>query len=77
MQGQSRWHFLGNVPENYERHLVPRIFAAWAEELVEAAALRPGERILDIACGTGIVARIAARRLGKTGSVVRLDASLG
>jgi ubiquinone/menaquinone biosynthesis C-methylase UbiE len=72
---QERWHFLGSVPENYERYLVPRIFAPWAEDLVEAAALRAGERVLDIACGTGIVARIAARRLGNRGSVVGLDTS--
>jgi ubiquinone/menaquinone biosynthesis C-methylase UbiE len=77
MQGdmQSRWHFLGGVPENYERYLVPRIFALWAEDLVEAAALRAGERVLDIASGTGIVARIAARRLGNRGSIVGLDTS--
>jgi len=60
---------------NYERYLVPRIFAPWAEDLVEAAALRAGERVLDIACGTGIVARIAARRLGNRGSIVGLDTS--
>ena len=72
---QSRWHFLGSVPENYERYLVPRIFAPWAEDLVEAAALRAEERVLDIACGTGIVARIAARRLGNRGSIVGLDTS--
>jgi ubiquinone/menaquinone biosynthesis C-methylase UbiE len=71
----SRWHFLGSVPANYEHHLVPRIFAPWAEDLVEAAALGAGERVLDIACGTGIVARIAARRLANSGSVVGLDTS--
>jgi ubiquinone/menaquinone biosynthesis C-methylase UbiE len=72
---QSRWHFLGSVPENYGRYLVPRIFAPWAEDLVEAAALRAGERVLDIACGTGIVARISARRLDNRGSIVGLDTS--
>jgi ubiquinone/menaquinone biosynthesis C-methylase UbiE len=41
--------------------------------LVKAAALRAGERVLDIACGTGIVARIAARRLGNRGSIFGLD----
>jgi len=39
------------------------------------AALQPGERALDVACGTGIVARTAARRLGSGGSVVGLDLS--
>jgi SAM-dependent methyltransferase len=69
-----QWHFVGNVPENYERYLVPSIFAPWAQDLIEAAALRPGERVLDIACGTGIVARTAARALGGS-SVVGLDLS--
>ena len=64
-----------NVPENYERYLVPSIFAPWALDLIEAAALRPGERVLDIACGTGIVARTAAPTLGGGASVVGLDLS--
>jgi ubiquinone/menaquinone biosynthesis C-methylase UbiE len=75
MNSQSQWHFVESVPENYERYLVPDIFVSWAEDLVERAALRPGERVLDIACGTGIVARIAARKLGGSGSVLGLDLS--
>ena len=70
-----QWHFAGSVPENYERYLVPSIFAPWAHDLIEMAALRPRERVLDIACGTGIVARIAARNLGVDGRVVGLDLS--
>jgi ubiquinone/menaquinone biosynthesis C-methylase UbiE len=75
MSTQGQWHFAGSVPENYERYLVPSIFGPWARDLVEIAALRPGERVLDIACGTGIVARTAARKLGGKGSVVGLDLS--
>jgi len=75
MSTQSQWHFVGSVPENYERYNVPSIFAPWADDLVEMAALQPGERALDIACGTGIVARTAARRLGSGGGVVGLDLS--
>jgi SAM-dependent methyltransferase len=74
MSTSPQWQFVGNVPENYERHLVPSIFAPWAHDLIEAAALQPGERVLDIACGTGIVARTAARTLGNAG-VVGLDLS--
>ena len=51
MSTSPQWQFIGNVPENYERYLVPSIFAPWAHDLIEAAALRPGERVLDIACG--------------------------
>src|ERR1700747_179370 len=75
MNLQRQWHFLGSVPENYDHYLVPSIFGPWAHDLVEMAALRPGERVLDIACGTGIVARVAARRLGGSGSVLGLDLS--
>src|SRR5262245_63672690 len=73
MNSQPQWQFVGSVPENYERYLVPSIFGPWAEDLVEIAALRPGERVLDIACGTGIVARTGARKLGGSGGVVGLD----
>jgi len=69
------WQFVGSVPENYERYLVPSIFGPWAEDLVEMSALRPGERVLDIACGTGIVARTGARKLGGSASVVGVDLS--
>ena len=75
MSASSQWQFVGNVPENYERYLVPGIFAPWALDLVEVAALRPRERVLDIACGTGIVARTAARRLSDGANVVGLDLS--
>ena len=75
MSTQQNWHFLDSVPENYERYLVPSIFAPWAADLVESATLLPGERVLDVACGTGIVARFAARKLGNTGSVTGLDLS--
>jgi ubiquinone/menaquinone biosynthesis C-methylase UbiE len=74
---QPRWQrFAGGVAENYNRHLVPAIFAPWAEDLVDLAAPRPGERVLDVACGPGVVARLAARRAG-TGQVTGLDINPG
>jgi ubiquinone/menaquinone biosynthesis C-methylase UbiE len=72
---QSQWQFVGSVPENYEQYLVSSIFAPWADPLVNLADLQPSQRVLDIACGTGIVARTAARRLGSDGSVIGLDLS--
>src|SRR5690606_21413299 len=62
-----------NAPENYERYFVPSIGRPVAAGLVEAAALRPGERVLDVACGTGIVVRLAAERVGPRGVLEALD----
>ncbi len=48
-----------------------------AASLIELAALRPNERILDVACGTGVAARLAAQLVGAAGSVVGLDFNPG
>ena len=52
----------GSAPELYERYLVPAFTAPWAADLLARAMPAPGERVLDLACGTGIVARLAAKR---------------
>ncbi|MGH7587093.1 MAG: class I SAM-dependent methyltransferase [Gemmatimonadota bacterium] len=77
----SRQHSHGSYGEdpskNYERFFVPAIGAPLAMELVREAELRPGARVLDVACGTGIVARLAADRVGTTGTVAGLDINPG
>ena len=55
--------------------MVPGVFAVWAKDLLETAALAPGMRALDVASGTGIVARLTADRVAPSGSVVGLDAN--
>lgn len=67
------WQLGQKAPEAYEQYLVPPIFAPWADRLVDAGAVQEGDRVLDVACGTGIVARHAAPRVGNRGSVVGLD----
>ena len=69
--------FGSNAPVNYERYFVPVIGKPLAERLVRAAQLKPGERVLDVACGTGIVARLAARDVGDSGVVAGLDVNPG
>jgi ubiquinone/menaquinone biosynthesis C-methylase UbiE len=67
----------GTAPENYERYFIPAIGGPFADDLVKEAALNPGERVLDVACGTGIVARLAAERVGRSGTVAALDLNPG
>ncbi|MDA9406354.1 class I SAM-dependent methyltransferase [Bradyrhizobium sp. CCBAU 45384] len=76
MSGLSHWQLDGSAPELYERYLVPAITAKWAADLVERAGVRPGEPVLDVACGTGIVARLASLRTGR-GRVTALDLNQG
>jgi ubiquinone/menaquinone biosynthesis C-methylase UbiE len=74
---EERWQMTGSGPEAYERHLVPAIFAPWARLLLELARVQPGERVLDAACGTGVVARAAMARVGTTGHVTGVDLNPG
>ena len=77
MIDRGQWQVAGSAPEVYERELVPAVFGPWAPIVVELAYPLPGERVVDIACGTGIVARVAAARVGATGAVMGVDLNPG
>lgn len=62
-----------NPAEMYEHYFVPAMFLPWATILLRHAAPQSRERVLDVACGTGIVARQAAPLVGADGQVVALD----
>ena len=72
MSAHEHWQMDASAPELYERYLVPAITSVWANDLLDRVGPRRGESILDIACGTGVVARLAEQR-GHTGRLVGLD----
>jgi ubiquinone/menaquinone biosynthesis C-methylase UbiE len=72
----GHWQLEGSAAELYQRYLVPAITTKWAEDLIDRAQLRSGEAVLDIACGTGVVARLAAKRVSG-GKVTGLDLNPG
>lgn len=62
---------------NYDAALVPALMGEWAPRVVAAAGIRPGDRVLDVACGTGVLSRAAAEAVGPRGSVTGLDLDPG
>jgi ubiquinone/menaquinone biosynthesis C-methylase UbiE len=65
--------FVGAIPENYDRYLAPLFFNDFADDLVARLPVRDGVRVLEVACGTGIVTRRLVARLGGRGRVVATD----
>jgi ubiquinone/menaquinone biosynthesis C-methylase UbiE len=58
---------------HYEASFVPVLFGPWAEEVADAAGVARGQCVLDLACGTGVLARAVAERLEGSGRVTGLD----
>lgn len=65
------------VAEVYEEFFVPAILQTWANRVAEAAGIQAGQHVLDVACGTGILARTIAGRVGPKGAVVGVDPNEG
>jgi len=76
MVDHHHWQLDGSAPELYQRYLVPAITTKWAEDLVGRAQPQAGEDVLDVACGTGVVARLASKRIVQ-GHVTGLDRLIG
>jgi ubiquinone/menaquinone biosynthesis C-methylase UbiE len=59
--------------EVYDKLFVPALFQQWGHVVADAAGIASGQRVLDVACGTGVLACTAAERVGGSGTVVGLD----
>ena len=76
MSESSRWQLSGDAAEFYELYSM-FMLEPWVPALMKAVHLQSGERVLDVACGTGFVARHAAECVGETGTVTGVDINAG
>ena len=75
MSTSNDWQVPGSGPEIYEMVFVPAMMGEWAPRVMALANPQPGERVLDVACGTGALTRAVAKSIGPNGRVVGLDLS--
>lgn len=73
MTTSTQWQLAQESAERYQSILTPSILGPFARALVTFAALRPGEWVVDVGCGTGAAARFAAETVGETGFVMGVD----
>lgn len=77
MNNIDRGQVTRNAAAIYEEFFLPALFQAWPDRVADAARIRSGDRVLDVACGTGVLARAVAARVGPTGAVTGLDINEG
>jgi ubiquinone/menaquinone biosynthesis C-methylase UbiE len=65
--------FTGSIPDTYHRYLGPLLFEPYARDMVERVRRAGGERVLELACGTGIVTRELLKALGAGGQLTATD----
>ena len=70
---QTTYVLSADAAEFYQSTFVPALFDGWARHLVDKVGVGPGQSVLDVACGTGVVAAAAADRAGAFGAIVGLD----
>lgn len=73
----ERGQISARAAEVYEEFFLPALFAEWAPRVADAARIGAGHKVLDVACGTGVLARTLAQRVGPLGSVTGFDINPG
>ncbi len=77
MSDITSWQLEAAAAEYYEANLVPALMLPWAVATATAAGVRPGDRVLDVACGTGVATRAASALAGPGARVVGFDLNHG
>lgn len=77
MSETERGQVSQSAADVYEEFFIPALLQEWASRVRDRAGIGPGQRVLDVACGTGVLARAVAGRVGLNGSVVGLDLNEG
>ena len=73
MTEESRGQVDASAAEVYERFFLPALFKQWPPHVIRRSGMAAGDRVLDVACGTGVLARAAQKHVGRLGAVVGLD----
>lgn len=66
-----------NAAEVYEEFFVPALFSQWSAKIVKSARIKEGDKVVDVSCGTGVLAREVAKKVGSEGHVVGVDLNDG
>jgi SAM-dependent methyltransferase len=77
MNDDERGQVSRSAAEVYDEFFVPALFHDWTSRVADAARIEPGQRVLDVACGTGVLTREVADRVGPSGAAVGLDVNDG
>ena len=77
MSDTDRGQVSASAAEVYNAFFVPALFEQWTDVILGVADVRPGHRVLDVGCGTGVLARAAHARVGEHGHVAGLDPNDG